>query len=112
MDKIDPVNDSILLSIEKVIALIRSVRNDLISEFLKDDQLSNYYKAQFNKELTEVKKEFLKRDLKELLTLPVDLAHYAKLISRIRETNTAFISKKDNELFYQELDVIFKKYIY
>jgi len=112
MEKIEPVKDSIALSVEKIIDLIRIVRNELIKDFLKDDNLSVYYQEQFNKELSLVKKEFLKRELKELLISPVDLAHYARLINQLRETNTASITEKNNELFYRELDSIFKKYAF
>jgi len=50
--------------------------------------------------------------LQELLILPVDLAHYASLIKEIMETNTANISKGNEELFYQEIEKIFEKYKY
>ena len=109
---IEPVKESTTLSVEKIVDLIRSIRNELVLEFLEDDQLSSYFKEKFSKELTKVKKEFLKRDLKELLTTPVDLVHYSKLINQIRETNTAALAEKSNELFYREFDPIFKKYSY
>jgi hypothetical protein len=112
MNKIEPAKDSITLSVEKIIDLIRSVRNELIKTYLKDDQLSSYYKEQFSKELSGVKREFLKRDLKELLIAPVDLVHYAGLINQIKETNTASITERNNELFYKELDAIFRKYAF
>jgi hypothetical protein len=110
MNKVDPLKDSLTLSVEKIIDLIRSVRNELIKEFLNDDQLSSYYKKQFDKDLSNVKREFLKRDLRELLIAPVDLVHYAGLINQIRETSTASITEKNHELFYLELDLIIKKY--
>jgi hypothetical protein len=112
MDRIEPARDSIALSVEKIIDLIRSVRNELIKEYLKDEHLISYFREQFNKELTTVKKEFLKRELKELLIAPVDLVHYAGLINQMRETNTASITEKNNELFYKELDLIVKKYAF
>jgi hypothetical protein len=59
--------------------------------------------------LTNVKKEFLKRDLKELLIAPVDLAHYAKLITQLRETNSVLLAEKSS-IFYEELDRILSKY--
>jgi hypothetical protein len=110
MDNIEPVKDSIALSVEKIIDLIRIVRNELIKDFLKDDNFSLYFQEQFNKDLSLVKREFLRRDLKELLISPVDLVHYAGLINQLRETNTASITERNNELFYRELDTIFKKY--
>jgi hypothetical protein len=110
MEKPDHIKDSIVLSVEKIIDIIRLIRNDLVKEYLQDEQLLSYYREKFNKELTNVKKEFLKRDLKELLIAPVDLVHYSKLITQLKETNSASLSEKNNTLFYEELDRIFKKY--
>lgn len=108
----DSEKDSVILSVEKIIDLIRSTRNDLIKECLKEEVLTLNYKQKFNKELTAVKKEFLKRDLKDLLISPVDLVHYSKLITHIKETNTTVLSEKDTEFFLQEIDVIFNKYAF
>lgn len=110
MEKIEATRDSIPLSVEKIIDLVRSVRNDLINDFLKADRVSSYFEEQFNKKITNVKKEFLKRDLKELLIAPVDLVYYAGLINQIKETNSVSISDTNREFFYKELDKIFKKY--
>jgi hypothetical protein len=110
METSDPLKDSISLSVEKIIDVIRSVRNDLVKEHLQDERLSYHYKDKFRKELTNVKKEFLKRDLKELLIAPVDLAHYSKVITQLRETNSVSLSEKNNAFFYEELDRIFSKY--
>lgn len=110
METSDPVKDSLSLSVEKIIDVIRSFRNDLIKEHLQDERLLHYYKEKFRKELTNVKKEFLKRDLKELLIAPVDLAHYSKLITQLKETNSVSLSEKSNAFFYEELDRIFDKY--
>ena len=100
------------LSIEKVIDLIRQIRNDLIKDFLIGDNIQAYFLEQYDKPISKIKIEFLIRDLKELLILPVDLAHYASLIKDIRETNSANLSKGNNDLFYKELELIFNKYRY
>lgn len=110
MNTSDPIKDSIAVSVENIIDVIRSVRNDLVKEHLQDERLSHYYKEKFRKDLTNVKKEFLKRDLKELLIAPVDLAHYSKLITQLKETNSTTPAEKDNAFFYDELDKIFRKY--
>jgi hypothetical protein len=112
MEKPDTVKDSLTLSVEKIIDIIRSVRNDLVKEYLQDEQLSSYYSEKFGKALTNVKKEFLKRDLKELLIAPVDLVHYSRLITQLKETNSASLSEKNNTFFYEELDRIFNKYAF
>jgi hypothetical protein len=101
------------LSMEKIIDLVRQVRNDLVKDFLIKDNSQNYFAEHYNKPLSTIKLEFLRRDLSELLISPVDLVHYSSLIKEIRETNSASLSKGNNdELFYKELELIFDKYKY
>ena len=100
------------LTTNKVIDIIRTVRNDLIKDFLADNNLVSYFEQNYNVRLSNIKTEFLKKDLKELLIAPVDLVHYATLISRIRESNSASLSQGYQEIFYNELETIFKKYNY
>jgi hypothetical protein len=100
------------ISTERIIDLVREVRNGLIRDFLQDENLKSYFTEQYNKELSQIKLEFLKRDLKELLASPVDLPHYALLIKQMQELNTASIAVSNYELFYKELEGIFKKYNY
>lgn len=100
------------LSIEKVIDLVRQIRNDLIKDFLQGDNIQFYFQEQYEKPISKIKIEFLIRDLRELLILPVDLVHYASLIKDIRETNSANLSRGNNNLFYKELELIFNKYRY
>jgi hypothetical protein len=109
-NNIEPAKDSIILSVEQIIDLIRSQRNELAKQFLNDQHLSSYYKQQFNKEVSNIKREFIKRELKELLIEPVDLVHYAGLINEKRENNSIVINEKELELFYKELNIIFRKY--
>lgn len=102
--------DSVVLSVEKIIDIIRALRNDLIKEFLNDEALSAHYKELVKKDLSPIKSEFLKRDLKELLIQPVDLVHYAGLINQIRETGSASITLQNSDYFYKDLEKIFMKY--
>lgn len=100
------------ISIERIIDLVRDVRNGLIHDFLQDANLKSYFLQQYNKELSQVKAEFLKRDLKELLISPVDLSHYGLLIKQMQDSNTASISSTHHDLFYKELEKIFNRYNY
>ena len=100
------------ISTERIIDLVREVRNGLIRDFLLDENIKSYFREQYTKELSTIKLEFLKRDLKELLGSPVDLSHYALLIKQMQELNTASITSSHHELFYKELEGIFKKYNY
>ena len=100
------------LSFERIIDLVRNVRNGLIQDFLQDANLRTYFLQQYNRELSQVKSEFLKRDLKELLDSPVDLSHYGLLIKQMQDSNTASISSTHHDLFYKELEKIFSRYNY
>src|SRR4051812_17358359 len=106
MNKTDSGQDSVTLSVEKIIDLIRSVRNDLIKAFLTDQMLNDYFQSKYKKPLSDIKREFCKRDLKELLITPVDLVHYAGLINYIKETGTASFTEKNEQYFYSDLEKI------
>lgn len=100
------------ISTERIIVLVRDIRNGLIKDFMNDDTLNSWFAQQYNKTISPIKLEFMKRDLKELLNSPVDLSHYAGLIRQMQEHNSASIASANHELFYQELETIFKKYNY
>ncbi len=98
---------------ENIIDLVRKVRNDLIKDFLDERFLKDYIANKYGvKELTAIKIEFIKRDLKEFLIAPVNTDHYKTIVDQIRETNSASLSEGNDELFYSEVDQILKKYIY
>ena len=96
-----------------IIDLIRKLRNDLIKDFLDERNLQYYFEQHYNRrELSPVKIEFIKKELKELLIAPVDALHYQPLIEQIKQTSTASIEAGNDRLFYQELERIFRKYNY
>lgn len=100
------------LSLEIIIDIVRSSRNDLIKDLLNGSNIQSYFLETYRKELSKIKTEFISRDLKEMLISPVDLVHYASLIREIRETNSPSLSAWNNELFYRETKAIFDKYQY
>ncbi len=103
---------TVQLSEEAILDLVRTLRNDLIKDFLDERFLLSYFSEIYNrKELTNVKIQFIKRDLKEMLIQPVDLSHYDMLMTQIRETNSASIAEKNEKLFYQDIEKVFKQYI-
>jgi hypothetical protein len=63
-------------------------------------------------DLSNIKVEFIKKDLKELLISPVNTNHYQGLIDQIRETDSAGLTESNENLFYKELEYIFKRYMY
>ncbi|HEY0744408.1 MAG TPA: hypothetical protein VGD40_23240 [Chryseosolibacter sp.] len=102
--------DTGVLSVEKIVELIRAVRNDLIKEFLNDEVLNQYFRAHFKRDLSNVKREFLKRDLKEMLIAPVDLVHYSKLITHVKDTGAFSLVQKNDDFFYSDVHSIISKY--
>jgi hypothetical protein len=98
---------------ESILDLVRKLRNDLIKDFLDERFLKQYIDEHFRiRELSNVKIEFIKKDLKELLISPVNTKHYETLISQIRTTDSAALTETNEKLFYKELEALFKRYLF
>jgi hypothetical protein len=98
---------------ERIIDLIRQLRNDLIKDFLDERHLKEYIANKFRiSELSPLKVEFIKKELKELLISPVNTNYYESLIAQIRHTDSAALTETNEQLFYKELENLFKRYIY
>jgi hypothetical protein len=98
---------------ESIIDIIRNLRNDLIKDFLDERYLKEYAANTFGlREISNVKIEFVKKELKELLIAPVNVAHYQPVIEKIRLSDTASLSEGNEQLFYAEVDTILKNYIF
>lgn len=96
-----------------IIDIIRKLRNDLIKDFLDERNLIMYLAAQYKSiELSAVKIQFIKRDLKEMLIAPVDTRWYNPIIKDFKETGSAALTEGNEKLFYREIDAILQKYIY
>lgn len=101
------------LSMESIIEKVRDSRNDLIKELLRDGEIQSYFITAYNKSISPVKVEFIRRELKSLSLTPVDLIHYAALIKAVRKDNDFdSVGADDNQIFYQELEAIFRRYNY
>src|SRR5688500_15837877 len=100
------------LSMERIIDLVREIRKGQIKAFLKADYILQYFAATYHRDLTPLKMEFLYRNLQHLLIAPVDLLHYSAQIKRIKDSNSAGISETNHNLFLEELEVLFKKYLF
>lgn len=98
---------------DRILELVRKLRNDLIKDFLDERHLKAYLSTHFRvNELSNIKIEFIKKDLKELLISPVNIYHYQGLIALIRETDSAALTESNEPLFYKELELIFKRYMF
>lgn len=96
---------------EHLIDLVRKLRNDLIKDFLDERNLKSYVLNQFGvSTLSPVKLELIKKDLKTLLISPVNLNHYEPLMIHIQKTDSAALTENHEELFYQEIENVLKKF--
>jgi len=98
---------------ENVLDLVRKLRNDLIKDFLDERFLKEYAITHYKiKDISPVKIEFLKADLKELLISPIDVNHYQTLIDSITESDSASLAEGNETLFYKEIESRLKKYLF
>ncbi len=96
-----------------IIDIIRKLRNDLIKDFLDERNLIAYLAVQYKSiELSAVKIQFIKKDLKEMLIAPVDTTLYGPIINDFSETGSAALTEGNEKLFYREIDMVLQKYIY
>ena len=108
-----PTDDSLVrLSGDNIIELIRERRSDLISKLLHDDELNVYLKETFDiSVVSQIKREFIKRALKDLNLVPIDLSHYGQIILEMRKSGSLVISSNNEKLFYQEIENSVKNYV-
>jgi hypothetical protein len=98
---------------ENSVTLIQKLRNDLLKDFLDERFLKEYIDHHFNvRELSNIKIEFIKKDLKELYAAPIDMAHYDPLLINLKETDSAALENGNDQLFYSEIDKVLKRYVY
>jgi hypothetical protein len=99
--------------IPEIIDRIRTSRNNKIKEFSEKQVALTYFKQLHSVELSDRKYEFLLRDLNELLIAPVDLVHYAAVITDFKESlEKPGLNDHCDRLTMAELDKIFKKYTF
>jgi hypothetical protein len=93
--------------------IVLKLRNDLIKDFLDERNLMEYLSREYRMmDVSRVKVEFIKRDLKILIQSPLDADRYQDVLKTISETGSAALSQGNEKLFYKEIEQILKKYIY
>jgi len=99
------------ISMDQIISSIREIRNQQIEELKKEPILlaflEHYYDTLM---ISDVKKQFLLKDLTELKNSSLDLSHYSSLITHMKETKSLNVPVS-HKLFLSELQNIFQKYI-
>lgn len=88
-----------------IVEVIRKLRNDLINDFLDEKNLIAYLSEQyFVMELSAVKIEFIKADLKRMRNSPVDTEWYKPIIEEFKATGSAKLAGGNEKLFFAEID--------
>jgi hypothetical protein len=97
---------------ENNVDLIQKIRNDLVKDFLDERFMREYLAERYHvRELSNVKVEFIKKELKELLQVPLDQVHYDVLLTRLNETDATTLADGDDQLFYAEVDKVLRRYM-
>ena len=98
---------------EKIIDCIRETRNTAIKRLLEDNELKAYL-SQTHKmsDISDVKFEFIKRSLQQLLISPVDLEHYGRVILEVRKSESSDVLKDHEQWFRTDIERAVKNYIY
>lgn len=107
--------DQTILEIQKADVLLNTIliaRNDLIKDFLDERHLRAHFASRFNiQELSNRKVEFIKKALMEKLEEPLNEKHYETLIQDLRD-GTLELTEENNQLIYNELELIFRNYTF
>ena len=96
-----------------LLQIIANLRNDLIKDFLDERNLVAYLDTNYKiTELSAAKTEFIKADLKRMLTSPVDIIWYQPIIDEFNTTGTVALAEGNEKLFYKEIESVLKKHMY
>lgn len=98
---------------QETIDWVRQCRNNKIKSFSEKHIVSSFFQENYNAALSDLKYEFLSRELNELLIAPVDLVHYSAVVKAFKESpDKSDLPEQCELLAMKELTVIFKKYIF
>lgn len=97
---------------DRIIEDIQTRRIALIKGLLIDQQLETYLVEVYEgQKISQVKSEFLKRDLKQLSESSLDLVHYAMLIRKAKESEGWPNPPVIEEFVHAEIRQVVLKYI-
>lgn len=110
MKKVNVTDEPTVVSMENIIDLIRSARNAKVKNLLEGNEVSTYFRLTFDRDLTRIKRHFIERELTELLISPVDLVHYARLITELKMSNSLTLPESHEAFIAHEIGNILSKY--
>lgn len=97
---------------DRIIEDIQTRRVILIKELYVDQRLDLYLADMYEgQKLSQVKSEFLKRDIKQLSESSLDLVHYATLIRKAKESESWPNPPVIEEFVHAEIRQVILKYI-
>jgi hypothetical protein len=106
-----PVENIGEVSVDQIITSIRDSRDRQIEELKKESVLMAFLEHYYDTlVISDVKKQFLLKDLNELRNSALDLSHYSSLITQMKDKKAATIDSS-HKLFLSELKNIFEKYV-
>lgn len=98
---------------ENNIELVRRLRSDLLKDFLDDRYLKEYISKKFNvRDVSNIRIEFIRKGLKELLQEPVDLGKYEAVLANLKDTDGESLAEGDEQVFYTEIENVLKRNLY
>jgi hypothetical protein len=99
------------VSMEQIIAAVRTARDMQIEELMKEPVLMTFLEHYYDTfVISAIKKAFLLKDLAELKHSSLNLVHYSSLITQMKEQKTLEVHVS-HKLFLNELKELFDKHI-
>ncbi|MEO5979506.1 MAG: hypothetical protein ABIS36_24770 [Chryseolinea sp.] len=109
----EPVIKDKQWSQENNVDLIRKLRDDLVKDFLDERYLKEFVFEHYNvRELSNIKLEFIRKELKELFQSPLDINHYEPIFTHLKETDGESLADGHDQLFYTDIEKVLKRYIF
>jgi hypothetical protein len=99
---------------DMILELIRNMRTDIVRSLLHTDTLKAYLRDEHKiAEPSNVRIEFIKRSLHELLICPIDLVHYGAVILEMTHAANPETSVHEySGLVHREITEVLKSHLY
>jgi hypothetical protein len=97
-----------------ILELIRNMRTDIVRSLLHTENLKAYLRDEHKlPEPSNVRLEFIKRSLHELLICPIDLVHYGPVILEMKQAiDLDIASQACTGLVHKEISETLRSHLY